>query len=122
MISIERVTHVTNDLGEGPVWDAEKSALWWVDSYAGKIFRLEDPMKDDGQKPEVWSMPSMIGSLALIDDDRVIVALQTGIYFFNTKTGQLDLVSDPEGDLPETRFNDGKTDRAGELSCRLNGH
>ena len=46
MISIERVTHVTNDLGEGPVWDAEKSALWWVDSYAGEIFRLEDP--DEG--------------------------------------------------------------------------
>ena len=60
-------------------------------------------------------MPSMIGSLALIDDDRVIVALQTGIHFFNTKTGQLDLVSDPEGDLPETRFNDGKTDRAGNF-------
>ena len=115
MISIERVTHVTNDLGEGPVWDAEKSALWWVDSYAGKIFRLEDPMKVDGQKPEVWSMPSMIGSLALIDDDRVIVALQTGIHFFNSKTGQLDLVADPEGDLPETRFNDGKTDRAGNF-------
>ena len=50
MISIERVTHVTNDLGEGPVWDAEKSALWWVDSYAGEIFRLEDPMKVDAQK------------------------------------------------------------------------
>lgn len=115
MISIDRLTHVANDLGEGPVWDVKTNALWWVDSYAGDIFRLKYTMKTDGQELESWSMPAMIGSLALADDHRVIVALQTGIHFFDTKTGKLDLISDPEADMPETRFNDGKTDRAGNF-------
>ncbi len=115
MISIDQLTHVANDLGEGPVWDVKTNALWWVDSYAGDIFRLKYSMKTDGQELESWSMPAMIGSLALADDHRVIVALQTGIHFFDTKTGKLDLITDPEADIPETRFNDGKTDRAGNF-------
>ncbi len=115
MVSIERIAQFTNDLGEGPVWDAHTKTLWWVDSYAGEILRLQEPIGIDNAKPETWSLPSMIGSLAVVDDHRVIVALQTGFHFFNTQTGQLDPIHDPESHIPETRFNDGKTDRAGNF-------
>ncbi len=54
MISIDQLTHVANDLGEGPVWDVKTNALWWVDSYAGDIFRLKYLMKTDGQELESW--------------------------------------------------------------------
>ena len=115
MISIDRIGTVTNKLGEGPVWDLDTQSLYWVDSYAGEIFRLCPGAGVTTAEPDSWSVPGMIGSLAVIDDHRLIVALQSGFHLLDLKTGQLDAVVDPEQGMPETRFNDGKTDRAGNF-------
>ncbi|MEM7018548.1 MAG: SMP-30/gluconolactonase/LRE family protein [Pseudomonadota bacterium] len=110
MINIERISTIKNALGEGPVWDAGLQSLFWLDSFKGQIFCL-------GASGEIqlWPMPCMIGSLAIVDDSRAIVALQTGFHFFNFVTNELTSVADPEAEIIETRFNDGKTDRAGNF-------
>ena len=115
MVSIERVSTIKNCLGEGPVWDAESEALFWVDSFAGEIFRLTIQHSTGSPSIESWSVPCMIGSLAVVARDRLIVALQTGFHFFDLDAGKLVSINDPEEGMPETRFNDGKTDRVGNF-------
>ena len=110
MVEIERIADIKNQLGEGPLWDSSSGNLFWVDSLKGEINCLDA----DG-KIESWLMPCMIGSLAIVNDHRAVVALLSGLHFFDFETGELTLIADPESDVPETRFNDGKTDRAGSF-------
>ena len=110
MVKIERIANIKNSLGEGPLWDAATSCLYWVDSLSAEIFRL-----DEHDQIETWSLPCMIGSLAVINDTQAIVALQTGFHFFDFTSGELTSIIDPESGSAETRFNDGKTDRAGNF-------
>ena len=110
MVTIERITDIKNELGEGPLWDAESGSLYWVDSRKGEIFRLDG---DGGINS--WPLPCMIGSLAIINEQQAVVALQTGLHFFDFLSGDLSLIHYPEGETADTRFNDGKTDRAGNF-------
>lgn len=110
MVEIERLNNIKNQLGEGPLWDAESNCLFWVDSLKGEIYRLTENGTIDS-----WSLPSMIGSLAIITRNQAIIALETGFHFFDFATGELRSIIDPEADVPETRFNDGKTDRTGNF-------
>ena len=110
MVDIEPIADIRNHLGEGPLWDAESENLYWVDSLKGQIFRLS-------QTGEIrhWTLPCMIGSLAITRSGDAVVALQTGLHFFDFATAQLTSIVDPESETAETRFNDGKTDRAGNF-------
>lgn len=108
--AIERVTTVKNSLGEGPLWDANSQQLFWVDSLAGKLFRL-----DVDERLSEWQLPCMIGSLAVIDDATLLLSMQDGFHFFDLDNEKRTVITDPESDTPETRFNDGKTDRAGNF-------
>jgi len=110
MIEIHLITTEPCALGEGPLWDAEHQRLFWVDSYLGKIF-----CREATDAIEVWQLPCMIGSLAVVDEHQILVALQTGLHRFNLRTQALQLIHDPEPGLAETRLNDGKTDRVGQF-------
>lgn len=110
MVELARIGNFKNSLGEGPLWDAATNCLYWVDSLAGEIFRL-----NESEQVKSWSLPCMIGSLAVINDEQAIVALQTGFHLFDFASGELTSIIDPEAGSAETRFNDGKTDRAGNF-------
>ena len=110
MINIRPMTKTPCALGEGPLWDAQHQRLFWVDSFLGQIF-----CRDSGGAIKTWQMPCMVGSLAVINLDEILVALQSGLHRFNLSTHTLQLIHDPEPDLPTTRLNDGKTDRAGQF-------
>ena len=110
MVNIEPIAEIKNKLGEGPVWDEPSQCLYWVDSLQGSIFRL-----DVTGAVKQWDLPGMIGSLAITKSGRAVVALQNGLHFFDFETGDLSQLVDPEADIPETRFNDGKTDRQGNF-------
>ena len=98
-------------LGEGPLWDQDAARLFWLDSYHPRLFCL------DGEGSiQQHELPSMVGSLAVIDDTRVLLALQTGLHEYHLATRELTLIHDPEPNRPETRMNDGKVDRAGKIS------
>jgi L-arabinonolactonase len=110
MITVQPVSTIKNALGEGPLWDSDTQSLYWVDSLKGKISRLSG-----NDKVISWSLPCMIGSLAIVNKQSAIVALQTGLHFFNFENSELTPICDPEAEMPETRFNDGKTDRSGNF-------
>lgn len=57
----------------------------------------------------------MAGSLAVVTDHVVLVALQTGIHAFDLRTSKLTYLVDPEPHRPDTRLNDGKVDRNGQF-------
>lgn len=94
---------------EGPVWDEETGTIYFIDVEAGKIFSYKDEVSsiDVGEK---------IGTMALCkNSENYIVALQSGIYILNPRTGEKKKLADPEADIPMNRFNDGKADPDGRF-------
>lgn len=111
MTSIDCILPLGQKLGESPVWSVEEQALYWVDSRAPTIHRL-DPATGTQQ---MRRLPSLVGSIGLRRGGGLIVALQTGLYTLETLDGALTPVAQPETDLPENRFNDGRCDRQGRF-------
>ncbi len=111
MARIERVGETIDLLGEGPLWDVEEQALYWVDSRGRKIRRRDWAT---GERRD-WDVPEMIGSMALRKGGGAVIALRTGVHTFDFETGEAVLVADPEAKDPATRFNDGKVDRQGRF-------
>jgi len=60
----------------------------------------------------------MTGSIAFCRNGNFIVGLTQGIYFIDRKSGQLKMIANPEANLPDNRFNDGKCDLAGRILDR----
>ena len=108
---IERIGDTIDLLGEGPLWDVEEQALYWVDTRGAKIRRLDWAT---GERRD-WGVPEMIGSMALRAGGGAVIALRTGVHTFDFETGEATLVADPEAGDPATRFNDGKVDRQGRF-------
>lgn len=113
---IERVLDCGNHLGEGPIWDVEEGCLYWVDGTGHRvgnpsIYRL-DPHSG---KLNTWSLDHDVGAMALRKGGGAVLALDTGFYFFDFDSGELEVIGLVEADQPRTRLNDGKCDRRGRF-------
>ncbi len=109
---IEVLLDVKTTLGEGPLWDADQQRLYWIDSFDGRVFRCTT----DGRELRSWDVPQKIGSIALRKDGGgAILCLQRGFHTLDFETGDVELIYDPEPDLPRNRLNDGKVDRRGRF-------
>ncbi|TDX70383.1 sugar lactone lactonase YvrE [Neorhizobium sp. R1-B] len=104
----EKVTACQNRVGESPVWDADRSTLFWTDVHAQLVYALQTSSGEIRH----WSLPARIGSFGLTDDDRLIVALTTGVHLFDPASGDLEFLVDPEphrtSDPHKNRLNDSK--------------
>lgn len=114
--SIECVVAAANHLGEGPVWDTEQGALYWVDGTGRRVgnpslWRL-DPRSGATRH---WSLDHDVGAMALRNDGNAVLALDDGFYFFDFGSGALERIHAIEADQPRSRLNDGKVDRAGRF-------
>ena len=99
------VSHIQAELGEGPIWDYRLNKFYWIDIFGQKIF-CHDPLT--GQTESI-SISQKIGCLALTENpDVVLTAQKQGIYFTNLISGESKLITSPESNLPNNRFNDGK--------------
>ena len=92
-MKIECVLQSGNYLGEGPVWDVEEGALYWVDGTGRRvnkpsIWRLEPK----SGKTENWSLKRDIGALALRKKGGAVLALDDGFYFFDFKDAKLEKI------------------------------
>lgn len=110
-MKIVRVAGATDILGEGPVWDVDDQALYWVDIRGPSVRRLDWR----SQRVQSWPMPEMVGSLAVREKGALLVALKSALCFFDPGTGAFQRVCAPEADRPDMRFNDGKCDRQGRF-------
>ncbi|MBM3517473.1 MAG: SMP-30/gluconolactonase/LRE family protein [Alphaproteobacteria bacterium] len=98
-------------LGEGPVWDGREQALYFTD-ILGKTLNRFDPASSEHK---VWALPEHISCFGLRAAGGAVVALRTGIHFFDLEAGALTPWVDPEEADPRTRFSDGKVDRQGRF-------
>ncbi len=97
-------------LGEGPVWDAARAALWWVDIERKQVHRWNAATGD-----RLWQLHERVGFVIPAERGDAIVGTQRGLARFDAESGALTPVVDPESHLPDNRFNDAKCDAAGRL-------
>ena len=98
-------------LGEGPVWDAQKGVLWFVDIKQHRVHRL-DPATE---AVETWDAPAQIGWVLPAQGGTLIAGLQTGLATFDPATGVFTPLADVEPDLPGNRLNDATVDADGTI-------
>jgi len=110
-MKISRVGDVTCKLGEGPVWDPQDQALYFVDVMGSKIHRYAPATETF----DVYQTPGIVGSLGLRREGGAVVAMAGGIALFDFATGGLTAIGDPEADRPLTQWNDGKVDPQGRF-------
>jgi sugar lactone lactonase YvrE len=111
-MKIDIVADVKTTLGEGPLWDVEQQRLYWIDSVDGRVFRSTY----DGREIRAWDVPMKIGSMALRKDGRgAVVSLQRGFHFLDFRSGDVELIHDPEPQMVSNRLNDGKVDKRGRF-------
>ena len=108
--NIRCVADVHAVLGEGPVWVEREAALYWVDIKGRAIFRLAE----DGELMR-WETPFRVGAIAPRTTGGFIAATDGGFAEIDLGARRFEIVADPEADLPNNRFNDGKVDRHGRL-------
>jgi xylono-1,5-lactonase len=97
-------------LGEGPLWVARESALYWLDIKGLKIFRL-----DGAGAVRHWDTPFRIGSLAQRAGGGFVAGTERGLAFVDLNAMRFEPFANPEPDRPGNRFNDGKVDREGRF-------
>ncbi len=108
---VELVIDSKSDLGEGAIWNYKTGELIWI-NITGKILNFYNPKT--GNNKELFT-GQMIGTVVPCDNDQVLIALKNGIYTLDPLTGTKKLIVDPEVELPDNRFNDGKCDPAGRF-------
>lgn len=99
-------------VGEGPVWDAQQQALYWIDIVGKKVFRL-DPASGDVRQ---WDVPDIIGSMAIRrDGEGALVALADGVYSLDFASGECTMLATSPDLNEEVQLADGKVDRRGRF-------
>lgn len=102
---------IKSKLGEGAFWDDHHQRLYWIDIEGKKVY-LYDP---ETKKNQEFDMPSRVGTVVPKNKEEAVIALEDGIYMLNTKSGDINLLSDVEAEMTYNRFNDGKCDPNGNL-------
>jgi sugar lactone lactonase YvrE len=111
MTDLEHVISVNNELGEGPLWNEQEQALYWVNIVKGCYHRLH-PATGKHEKFEVGSPLGVLGFRA---SGGLVMATAQGLAFWDEQTRVLNYVAKPEADIPNSHFNDGAVDRMGRF-------
>ncbi len=98
-------------LAEGPVWSAREKRLYWVDILAPSINRFDPATRSN----EEVALPRLVSALVGRRDGGLVALTQSGLESFDFDSGTLTPLVDPEAEISDNRFNDGKCDRQGRL-------
>jgi sugar lactone lactonase YvrE len=100
-----------NQIGESPVWNGSENSLYWVD-VEGKLIQRWNAFDRSVQR---WVVGEAIGCIGLRKSGGLVGARRTGFFFLDVTSGKITPICDPEADVPDNRFNDGKVDRRGRF-------
>ncbi len=95
------------ELGEGPLWHPIREQLFWFDITNRKL------LSQDASGALDWDLPQMVSAAGWIDENRLMIAGETGLSLFDITSGSLTLLAEIEADRPENRSNDGRADPQG---------
>ena len=110
-MNISSIANTHDILGETPVWSPREQALYWVDVRRPAVHRCDSATG----AIRTWSMPELVGCLAMCANGDLLVGLRSSIRRFNTATENLAIVAAPESGNPQMRLNDGRCDRRGRF-------
>ncbi len=108
---VELVVDAQATLGEGPIWDVDSQVLYWIDIEEREL-HVYDPRLDEDRRIDLLERP---GTVVPRKSGGLMLAQENGFASFDLKTEQVTVVTDPESDKPENRFNDGKCDPQGRF-------
>jgi sugar lactone lactonase YvrE len=111
MEQVERLLHLNNRLGEGPVWNVNEHALYWVNIEENCFYRYHPATG----VPERFDVGQPIGVLRFRKSGGLVMALRDGLAFWDFQAQSLKFIANPEPGKPDARFNDGAVDRPGSF-------
>ncbi len=111
MYELEHVLSVQNVLGEGPLWNVEEQALYWLDLRGYTLHRFWTA----NQAHEVFDMGMRVGSLGFRASGSLVLATNNGFCYWDTETRRMDFIANPIAGKEKASFNDGKVDRKGRF-------
>lgn len=107
-MQVEVVAQVGCRLGEGPLWNAERGTVMWVDIHTGRVWECAL-----GGAPQIVAEHhEPLGAIALDATGALVGFTPTGLWRLGADP-QL-MIANPEAD-PGLRANDGKPDPAGRF-------
>ncbi|RDI51363.1 IclR family transcriptional regulator [Microvirga subterranea] len=98
-------------LAEGPVWAPHEKRLYWVDILAPSVHRFDPATRTN----EEIVLPRLVSAVVPRRGGGLAALTQDGLEALDFDSGRLEPLVDPEADIPDNRFNDGKCDRLGRL-------
>lgn len=98
------------ELGEGPVWDAQKQIILWLDIKQGKIHQF-NPINN---QHNYFNVGEMVGCIVPREQGGFIAGLANGVAFINIENNTVQHIVNPEEGIGN-RFNDGKCDASGRF-------
>lgn len=111
-MQISRLDVPQCSIGEGPVWDVEQQALYWIDIIEKKVYHLDYASGAVRQ----WDVPEIIGSMAIRKDGKsALVALGSGVHTLDFETGACTMLATSPDINDQVQLADGKVDRRGRF-------
>ena len=98
-------------LGEGATYDPATNTAWWFDILERTLFEA----KLASGSVTAHALPLMASVLAIVDDQRQLLATEDGLYIRKIADGGLALHTPLEADNAATRSNDGRCHPSGAL-------
>ncbi len=88
--------------GEGLIWDEDRGLVWWVD-IAKEALHSFDPATQQATRV---AMPYLISALALDQKGDLLIATKHGLGRVDTVRGTIEILHNPEPEIPGNRLND----------------
>ena len=98
-------------LGEGACWFAAEQRLYWVDILQCEVHRFDPATGRD----EMRKTPCHVSLVQPTTRGDLVLGTRDGIARMDFNSGKFTLLCDPEAEIPDNRFNDGKPDPRGRL-------
>lgn len=108
---VDVVADVGAVVGEGPLWDASRDALLWVDIPRNRLNWLRP---GDGEVMS-FDVGQPVGAAAVRSAGGVVLAMRDGFGLFDPQTSDVELARPVEQQVKTNRMNDGKCDSAGRF-------
>lgn len=96
-------------LGEGPFWHDGRQQIFWLDINNQVLVAADE----NGKARSEWRFNEIVSAAAIINDDELALATETGLKRYNLETGEISDVVDIERDVPANRANDSRVHPSG---------
>lgn len=94
-------------LGEGAPWPPARHQLFWFDILGLSL------LSRTAAGPLTWHFDEAVSAAGWVDEDRLLIVSEWGLWCFDLRTGARDLITVLEADNKITRSNDGRADPSG---------